>query len=90
MFLYLISSDEQTDYDTYDSAIVVANDENEARTMHPDGRSRWIDGKWMNNGLSFEFHSSWLKYEDVKVVLIGVADPKYTEPEVILASYNAD
>jgi hypothetical protein len=37
MNLYLISQDDRDDYDTYDSAVVAAETEEEARSINPSG-----------------------------------------------------
>ena len=77
MNLYLISQDENEEYDTYDSAIVCAANEDEARNTKPDARP------W---GARF---SSWCSSPDkVKVRLVGVA-AEGVEPGVLLASFNA-
>jgi hypothetical protein len=76
MNLYLISQDVIIDYDTYDSAVVVARNRQEAQKMSPSG-----DG--------FSGGYGWCSWEDVKVKLIGVACKKYKKPCVICASFNA-
>lgn len=80
MNLYLIErpDDNPAGYDDYDSAVVCANSEDEARMIHPRGTD-W-DGKageW----------DSWVGSETVRVTLIGVA----TAPVkgVVCASFNA-
>lgn len=79
MNLYLISQEVNTDYDTYDSAVVCAESEEAARTTHPSG-SEW-DG-------TFGRYSSWSALADVKVKVIGIADA--TIPcGVVCASFNA-
>lgn len=77
MKLYLLSQIENRGYDTYDSAIVAARDDEGARKIHPDPRG-WKDPyeTWAN------------KPENVSVELIGTAKPG-TKPGVILASFNA-
>jgi inorganic pyrophosphatase/exopolyphosphatase len=37
MNIYLISQTENEDYDTYNSAVVYAPDEDTARNLHPSG-----------------------------------------------------
>ena len=64
MNLYRISQDKHNDYDTYDSAVVAADDEAEARMTHPSGNG-W-DGVERGYG-------TWANAEFVKVNLIGVA-----------------
>lgn len=79
MKLFLISQDSNNDYDTYDSAVVAAEDEATARLMSPAGGMQ----DW---GKAF---SSWCIFpERVKVDYIGEAKPD-TEQGVICASYNA-
>ena len=80
-YIYLIEQDENTDYDTYDAAVVVAKSEEDARDMHPSGgKSDWINQNPWN---------TWCFSRDsVRVTLIGKADPSQP-PGVILASFNA-
>lgn len=76
MNLYLISQTEDNDYDTYDSAIVCARSEKEARQIHPGGR------KW---GEAY----GWCRSpEAVSVEKIGKAD-NGVKVGVVLASFNA-
>jgi hypothetical protein len=73
MNLYLISQDVNTDYDTYDAAVVAAETEEEARNISPRG---------------YISLSTWAPVEKVQVELIGKAI-KGTEVGIILASFNA-
>jgi hypothetical protein len=78
--LYLIWQDENTGYDTYDSAVVAANNEEEARRMHPNGgwESDLIWGTWASNP------------DHVKVRYIGDSAPQNgIEPVFICKSFNA-
>ena len=81
MNLYLISQNENENYDTYYSAVVAARSKKEARMTHPRGIKNW-DGKRSGK------YSSWVSVEDVNAELIGVAK-KGTTKGVVLASYNA-
>ncbi len=74
MKIWLISQNIMNDYDTYDSAVVFANDEMEAVSIHPNGNNDW-DGTWVNSS-------------DVKVELIGTAKSG-SKKGVICASFNA-
>jgi len=79
MNIYRISQDGNTRYDTYDSAVVVAENEEDARSIHPDG------GEFDPN----EGWPTWCKQkEDVKVEYMGIAD-KSLKRGVILSSFNA-
>ena len=80
MNLYLISQDYNNDYDTYDSAVVAANDEEEARMMHPGGHENW-------DGIERKY-GSWVNSDKVSVRFIGDAISG-TAKGVICASFNA-
>jgi hypothetical protein len=89
--LYKISQSRNTDWYTYDSAIVAANSKEEARTILPSPFYFYDDGFW------FKYKSqepgkedtcpSWCDPKYVKAIEIGTSDE--TEPCVVLASYNA-
>lgn len=86
MKLYLISQEENNDYDTYDKAIVVAESEDEARRFHPSRYYQWDGEKWMGKH-SAESYGSWASSpEKVQVKYIGETG---LEQGVVLASYNA-
>lgn len=84
MKLFLISQDENTGYDTYESAVVCAVDEQAARMMCPQS----------NAGAAHDFtkprrYSSWCSSpEKVKVELIGDA-VEGMQAGVVCASFNA-
>ena len=79
MKLWLISQEKNMEYDTYDSAVVAAETEAEARLIHPNGHD-W-DGK-------ATAYDSWTASEFVKVEYIGVAKDG-TKSGPICASFNA-
>ena len=85
MNIYRISQRKNNDYDTYDSAIVAAETEEEARQIHPE--SEW---KFKNESLWNDSpYGTWCaKPEDVEVEYLGKADDKI-EKGIILTSYNA-
>lgn len=79
MKLWLLSQDENTGYDTYDSVVVAAKSEEEARLILPSEYQNWEDGcnySWVNDP------------KLVKVELIGTA-VRGTKVGVVLASFNA-
>jgi len=77
--LYLITQTENTNYDTYDSAVVCAPDEETARLTQPGGEG-W---KWG------EKHFPWCASPDkVAVVLLGYA-LEGVPLGVVCASFNA-
>jgi hypothetical protein len=81
MNLYMISQRENNDYDTYDSAVVAAPDEETARLMNPANGDLISD--WGHN------YSTWCSSPDlVCVELLGIAKPG-TKTGVIVSSFNA-
>ena len=80
MKLWVISQNTNIGYDTYDSAVVAAETEDDARNIHPSG-----------NNKDFETprpYGSWVAPEAVHVAFIGVTDRKFVNP-IICASFNA-
>ena len=102
MKLYLLQQDINNQFDSYDSCIVAANNENEARTIHP-ATLRFSKGQTLKESNELEWNqedrfyfmkigNSWLPRKErhkIKVTYIGEADKRYTEAQCILASYNA-
>lgn len=82
MNLYLISQDEHNSYDTYDAAIVCADNEDEARKINPSG------GGWKDPNLHSYMYSWASKPANVKVTLIGKAED-HMHKGIVLASFNA-
>jgi hypothetical protein len=79
LHLYLISQDTNQDCDTYDSAVVAAVDEYDAREIHPSGNSASTDDYAID---------SWASPYNVEVKFLGYAAPGITRG-VICASFNA-
>lgn len=81
MKIWLISQDKNDGYDTYDSAIVVAETAETARSIHPSGRQKDWDSAYSN----------WAdKPDQVSAVEIGESlDGFANSGRVILASFNA-
>lgn len=78
MNIYKISQSENNKWDTYDSAVVIAKDEEEARNMHPDPLGKFSDTTfitWASNP------------KKVKVEFIGVTD--ISKSQVVVSSFNA-
>lgn len=79
--VYLISQTEVNGYDTFDSAVVIAESRNEARQIHPTSTYGY-DNPWESD--------MWAPSPTlVQVKLIGVASPELEEGEIICASFNA-
>lgn len=86
MNIYLISQTVNVDYDTYDSAVVIAPDEDTARNMDPGGRDTGRLFKWEHNNA---LYSNWaFKPEEVQVRLLASTGDDAV-PCVLCASFNA-
>ena len=84
MFLYKISQDVNIGYDTYDSAVVCAESEDDARMINPARYSCGNYEEW--DGENDDF--LWCGAKDVKVEIIGIAS-RVLPRGVVVASYNA-
>ena len=97
MNLYLISQDSNIGYDTFDSAVVVAETEDQARRVSPSNFYEWSDehNSWMfryNDGTRTpEKHShDWVSdLTKIEVSLLDTALPSLKAEEVVCASFNA-
>ena len=95
MKLWHISQDVNSNWDTYDSAVVAAETEEEARCTYPDnhsiGDTRWNGSKWMwhlNDGRILDAWSkSWTTPDNVTVKFL--ADGYEGEAGTVCASFNA-
>ena len=76
MNLYLLSQDENSGYDTYDSVIVAAETHGEASEIHPSVYGGWSSGIWASSP------------DNVTVEYLGKAK-EGIKKGVVLASFNA-
>ena len=84
MNIYRISQEENSGYDTFDSAIVCAESEKEAKRIIPS--DKYADEAKFED---WDKYSSWCSSpEQVKVEYLGIAHNRM-ERGVILASFNA-
>lgn len=80
MKLWLISQNENNGWDTYDSAVVAAETEEDARKTHPS-KSGWPTGDY--------HYGTWVTSPDtVTAEYLGIAK-EGTAAGVICASFNA-
>lgn len=77
--LWRIWQTENGGYDTYDSAVVVAETEDAARQINPDG-------EWARPGR----YSAWAPESSyVSAMLVGIAVDGFKEGDIICSSFNA-
>jgi len=96
MNIYLITAKNHGGYDTYNSAVVVAESEDAARVTSPSDYYRWIDGQWhfvFVDGRSEpvsrdDWPSNPLDPGVIEVRLVGTAAPG-SESGVVCASFDA-
>jgi hypothetical protein len=88
MNIYKVTWNEwdRRNHDSYDSAVVVAYDEDSARNMNPETGETidWTTIDWATANKPF-----WAQRpEDITVELVGITD-LYPAPAVICASFNS-
>lgn len=76
MKLYLLTHNIRVEYDTYDSCVVASSNKEDARLIHPGGKSLLED--W----------DDWPHPKHIRVKEIGIAHPSIKKG-VICASFNA-
>lgn len=86
MNIYYLEQDDNQGYDTFDSCVVIAENEENARTITPADEKGVIERNWKNADKPW---FGWAKKpENVKVTYIG-SNENATEEELICASFNA-
>ncbi len=95
MLIFRIEQETNNGYDTYDSAIVVACDEEHARCIHPAGYNIvwdpesecWVDSDGSVYGVGY---NAWAHPDSVTVERIGMVTGGSAKPgEVVCASFHA-
>ena len=92
MNIYKIWVDKWLGFDAYDSAIVVAENEEAARHIHPakdpvggyNSKTGRYDKPWYES----DYFWNWTNPENVNVTLVGATD-LFPEGTVLYASFNA-
>ena len=81
MKIYKLYRKDQGDYDTYDSAVVVAENEESAKKINPNGL-----GKEVSNDFIDPWSQTWVLLDDVQVEYIG--ETEIDTSQVLVASFN--
>ena len=81
-------------YDTYDTIVVIAESEEEARKIHPNPALKWSEEKqqWYNPNAGSDpywkgWGDDWGKPEELEVAFVGEAI-EGLKPGVICTSFN--
>lgn len=88
MKIYKILQNVNNDYDTYDSAVVCVESEEEAVKYHPGGEYDYKETGKERFEKCEKDYGTWAKKKYVKIEYIGEADESI-EKGVIVASFNA-
>lgn len=87
-YLYLVKRTDNVTWDEYDSFVVCAESEDEARRVYPSGGMFFEDDMSEQNKRYFK--SGWTdKIETLEVICVGLASVSLKNRQVICASYNA-
>ena len=96
MNIYKLINTKFDDYEEYRSLIVVAENEDEARKMHPYINTPLHESSFYYRRKYNDFvavftgeYSAWCNPANVEVILIGQAGDWYWEPKVISVDFNA-
>lgn len=69
--------------------LVIAESEEEAKYIHPHGyewdneKEAWIGTNWKGKKSYIDDYGDWCHPKYIKVTKIGIADDKYTTPDVL-------
>lgn len=80
MKLFLLTQQVNTDYDTYDSCVVVAETVEGAKKIHPEGE---IYPNWPER-----FYTGWA-YDPEQVQAEDIGETHLVENAVVISSFNA-
>jgi len=95
MNLYLIKQPrENVGYDSYDSAVVAAMSEDDARAIHPSAFVKHVSAnRWMGRGFYGDEYptgdNEWVPYSDRETVSVDRIGTTNKPHGVILSSFNA-
>jgi len=92
--LFRISQEKNSDYDSYDSAIVAAYTIEEAREMHPSEYTNETVSELtaLVKANADDYHyglSDWAEFKHIEVEYIGIADIHIIAGDILCNSFNA-
>lgn len=86
MKLWSVVRNDRGGYDTFDSMVVAAETEQQARETHPYGHYHWNGRRWVDG--DHDERRTWTDPDCTTATEIGTAIPN-TPAGVICASFNA-
>lgn len=97
MKIYLLEQNVAIGWDTYDAVVVIAENEDDARNIHPSPYVTHIKGnKWMGTDRGGTEHEKdntgeWVPYQKIdKIVVTYIGEADITRKRgVLCASFNA-
>ena len=89
MNIYLISRPEDAGWNEYKSAVVYANSESEAKTIHPAGDIFTSEMNPLDNPFSDWYKNVWESTPETVIVEYVGSNKKIKDPYVILSSFRA-
>ena len=96
MNLYYLKQKDNTQNYTYNSCVVCAENEEEAKKMHPNIDVKWTMDMWYHTQLEMPYESAlrhsgmdWAHSPNsVTAICIGKASSEFTKPAIIISSCN--
>lgn len=85
MNIYLLTQDLNRGYDTYDSAIVSAESEDDARAIHPN----WVVNDLGDEGWDKYSCCDWVELSQHHLIKVKLIGSSVVERGLILSSYSA-
>jgi len=86
MNLYLLTQTVNTGWDTYDSCVVAAETEVDAKYIHPSDYKNDPDENWWEE--ESNWYDDWASPNKITITLIGLA-VEGTNQGIICSSFNA-
>jgi len=86
MNIYKIWQELDCGYGKFDSAVVAAENEDDAKSIHPDGSDEIVPSDLGLDPYGHEKYTDWAVLRDIRVKFLGVAD--ISIPRGVIVSSN--
>lgn len=89
MNLYLLRQDVNTHSKYFDSCVVCAENEDEAKRMHPNGIYYW-NAYYLQRKIFQDWDKTWTSdFDRIHCMFLGIAEPR-VQKGVLCSSFNDD